>query len=199
VANVGRGWRFGSLLAAGRIFDRRTHRGAGDPGGSRGGMGAGRVSASSATSSRPQKVAGAVGALASLTAVGAGLGIVLAGPIVDVVGLSLVVLAAADPDLGSRRCPRCCSFRKSPVRTPGRIGWMPALLLSAWLVALLVALSEAPAWGLGLGPGDWPVGRGGGGDRGGLGGCRVARHDTTDRYADDGGRRPSGQTIWWPC
>jgi MFS family permease len=36
---------------------------------------------------------------------------------------------------------------ESPVRAPGRISWLPAVLLSAWLVALLVALSEAPAWG----------------------------------------------------
>ena len=30
---------------------------------------------------------------------------------------------------------------------PGRISWLPAILLSGWLVALLVALSEAPLWG----------------------------------------------------
>jgi hypothetical protein len=36
---------------------------------------------------------------------------------------------------------------ESPQRTPGRISWLPALLLSGWLVALLVALSEAPSWG----------------------------------------------------
>jgi predicted MFS family arabinose efflux permease len=35
---------------------------------------------------------------------------------------------------------------ESSVRTPGRISWQPALLLSASLVALLVALSKAPAW-----------------------------------------------------
>src|SRR5882757_2995756 len=96
------------------------------------------------------KVAGAVGALASLTAVGAGLGIVLAGPIVDALDyhwlfwlpLILTLVAAVSAVL---------FVPESPVRTPGRIGWMPALLLSAWLVALLVALSEAPAWGWGSG------------------------------------------------
>jgi len=40
---------------------------------------------------------------------------------------------------------------ESPVRTAGRISWLPAVLLSAWLVALLVALSEAPDWGWGSG------------------------------------------------
>jgi EmrB/QacA subfamily drug resistance transporter len=97
------------------------------------------------------KVAGAVGAIASLTAVGAGLGIVLAGPIVDVLGyrwlfwlpLILTIAAAVSAVL---------FVPESPVRTPGRISWLPAVLLSAWLVALLVALSEAPGWGWGSGP-----------------------------------------------
>jgi MFS family permease len=40
---------------------------------------------------------------------------------------------------------------ESQVRTPGRISWLPAVLLSGWLVALLVALSEAPSWGWGSG------------------------------------------------
>ena len=94
------------------------------------------------------KVAGAVGILAALTAVGAGLGIVLAGPIVDALGypwlfwlpMILTVAAAVSAVL---------FVPESPVRTPGRISWLPALLLSAWLVALLVALSEAPDWGWG--------------------------------------------------
>ncbi len=94
------------------------------------------------------KVAGAVGALASLTAVGAGLGIVLAGPIVDVLGypwlfwlpMILTVVAAVSAVL---------FVPESPVRTPGRISWLPAVLLSGWLVALLVALSQAPTWGWG--------------------------------------------------
>jgi MFS family permease len=90
--------------------------------------------------------AGAVGAIAALTAVGAGLGIVLAGPIVDALDyhwlfwlpLILTVVAAAAAIL---------FVPESPVRTPGRISWLPAVLLSGWLVALLVGLSQAPSWG----------------------------------------------------
>jgi EmrB/QacA subfamily drug resistance transporter len=93
-----------------------------------------------------ERVAGAVGTLASLTAVGGGLGIVLAGPLVDALNyhwlfwlpLILTVVAAA------------CAIAlvpESPVRTPGHISLLPAMLLSAWLLALLVALSEAPQWG----------------------------------------------------
>jgi EmrB/QacA subfamily drug resistance transporter len=95
-----------------------------------------------------EKVAGAVGALASLTAVGAGLGIVLAGPIVNALNyhwlfwlpMILTIIAAVSAVF---------FVPESPVRTPGRISWVPAVLLSAWLVALLVALSEAPGWGWG--------------------------------------------------
>jgi EmrB/QacA subfamily drug resistance transporter len=95
-----------------------------------------------------EKLSGAVGAIASLIAVGAGLGIVLAGPIVNALNyhwlfwlpmiLTIVAGVAA-----------FVFIPKSPVRTPGRISWAPALLLSAWLVALLVALSQAPVWGWG--------------------------------------------------
>jgi EmrB/QacA subfamily drug resistance transporter len=96
------------------------------------------------------KVAGAVGALASLTAVGAGLGIVLAGPIVNALNyhwlfwlpMILTIIAAVSAVF---------FVPESPVRTPGRISWVPAVLLSGWLVALLVALSEAPVWGWGSG------------------------------------------------
>jgi len=94
------------------------------------------------------KVAGAVGALASLTAVGAGLGIVIAGPIVDALNyhwlfwLPLILTVAA-------AIAAMIFVPESPVRSPGRISWLPAVLLSAWLAALLVALSQAPSWGWG--------------------------------------------------
>jgi predicted MFS family arabinose efflux permease len=80
--------------------------------------------------------------------VGAGLGIVLAGPIVNLLDyhwlfwlpMILTVAAAVATFL---------FVPESPVRTPGRINWTPAVLLSSWLVALLVALSQAHAWGWG--------------------------------------------------
>lgn len=95
-----------------------------------------------------QKVAGAVSVVSSLMAVGFGLGIVMAGPIVEglgyhwlfwlpfiVTGVAAVVAYFVVPE--------------SPVRTPGRIPITPAILLSAWLVALLVGLSQATKWGWG--------------------------------------------------
>jgi EmrB/QacA subfamily drug resistance transporter len=97
-----------------------------------------------------ERVAGAVGALAALTAIGAGLGIVLAGPIVEALDYHWLfwlpmILTVAAAVLAVLVVP------ESPVRNPGRISWPPVLLLSGWLVALLVALSEAPDWGWGSG------------------------------------------------
>ncbi|MEW1681827.1 MFS transporter [Streptomyces sp. T12] len=94
----------------------------------------------------PEKVSRAVGAIASLTAVGAGAGVVLAGPIVNTldyhwlfwIPMALTAVAAVAAHL---------VIPTSSLRTPGRVSPLPALLLSAWLVALLVALSRAPGWG----------------------------------------------------
>jgi len=92
------------------------------------------------------KVATGVGVVAAMAAVGGGAGIVLAGPIVKHfdyhwlfwIPLIITVIAAV------------CAMvfvPESPVRTPGRISWVAAVLLSGWLVALLVAVSDAPTWG----------------------------------------------------
>jgi EmrB/QacA subfamily drug resistance transporter len=94
------------------------------------------------------KVSGAIGLTASLTAVGGGVGIVLAGPIVNALSfrwlfwLPMIVTALA-------AVAAVLFVPESPVRAPGRISLLPAVLLSAWLVALLLALSEAPSWGWG--------------------------------------------------
>ena len=94
----------------------------------------------------PDRVASGVGFIAAMTAVGGGAGIVLAGPIVSHLNfhwlfwipLVIIVVAAITTHL---------YVPESPVRTPGRVSWRGAVLLSGWLVALLVAVSEAPSWG----------------------------------------------------
>jgi MFS family permease len=83
-----------------------------------------------------------------MTAVGGGAGIVLAGPINSSLGYHwlfwipfiITVVAAV-----------CSKFfvPESPVRTPGKISVSGAALLSGWLVALLLGVSEAPVWGWG--------------------------------------------------
>lgn len=72
----------------------------------------------------------------------------LAGPIINNLGVSylfwlpfiLTMVAAVSSHF---------FVPESPVRTKGRISWLAAVTLSAWLVTLLVAVSEAPVWGWG--------------------------------------------------
>ncbi|HEX4094527.1 MAG TPA: MFS transporter [Trebonia sp.] len=94
------------------------------------------------------KVAGTVGVLAALLAVGGSLGIVLAGPIVNALNwrwlfwLPAIVTVIAT-------VAAAAFVPQSPVRSPGTISWLPAILMSGWLVLLLVPLSEASEWGWG--------------------------------------------------
>ncbi len=94
------------------------------------------------------KVPTGVGVIAAMIAVGSGIGLVVAGPIITHLSyhwlfwipLVIIVLAAICAQL---------FVPESPVRTAGRINWPAAVLLSGWLVALLLGVSEAPSWGWG--------------------------------------------------
>jgi len=95
-----------------------------------------------------EKVMGAIGAIAALAAAGAGLGIVLAGPIVDALDyhwlfwIPMIVMAATV-------VAAHLVIPESQVRTPGMLSWPGVILLSTWLVALILGISEAPTWGWG--------------------------------------------------
>lgn len=92
------------------------------------------------------RVAGAVSVTSSLMAVGMGVGIVVAGPIMTSLGyaglfwLPFGVTAIA-------AVAALVFVPESPVRKPGRISVLPAVLLSAWLVCLLLAVSQGGEWG----------------------------------------------------
>jgi len=93
-----------------------------------------------------ERVGGAVGVLAGLAAAGAAIGLVLAGPIESLLNyhwlfwipMIVVSLAAIGAHLW---------VPESPVRSSGKMSWTGAALLSAWLVTLLLAISQAPVWG----------------------------------------------------
>jgi EmrB/QacA subfamily drug resistance transporter len=95
-----------------------------------------------------EKVAGAVSLVAALLAVGGGVGLVLAGPIESALdyhwlfwipGIIVAIVAVLTHFV----------IPESPTRTPGKINWVAAILLSGWLVSLLVAVSQAQSWGWG--------------------------------------------------
>jgi EmrB/QacA subfamily drug resistance transporter len=84
--------------------------------------------------------------MSTIIGIGGGAGIVLAGPIVDALSyhwlfwipLGVVAIAIVATIL---------FVPESPVKVPGRVNVSGALLLSAWLVCLLVAISEGSTWG----------------------------------------------------
>ena len=93
-----------------------------------------------------EKVAGGIGLLSAIMGVGGGLGLVLAGAIVDALNyhwlfwlpLLLVVPAAIAAHL---------FIPESPVKSPARINWLGAVLMSAGISAVLIAITEASDWG----------------------------------------------------
>ena len=94
----------------------------------------------------PHRRASAISIISSLLAVGFGVGIVIAGPIVDVVGLHwLFVIPAVVSALAA--VAAAVVIPASPVRAAGGVSILPALLLAGWLTSLLLAVSQAPTWG----------------------------------------------------
>jgi EmrB/QacA subfamily drug resistance transporter len=93
-----------------------------------------------------EKVPVAVGAVSSVFAIGGGVGLVLSGVILDsiswrwIFGLGAIAVAAAVV-LVHLFVP------ESPIKTPSRIDVIGGLLLSAGLVAVLLALTEGEHWG----------------------------------------------------
>jgi EmrB/QacA subfamily drug resistance transporter len=94
----------------------------------------------------PEKVNSAIGTGSAMLAVGGGLGLLLAGPIVGHLNYHWLFWI---PMICTAIATVACWLwvPESPMRTPGRINWGAAALLSAWLVMLLLGASEGPEWG----------------------------------------------------
>ncbi len=95
-----------------------------------------------------ERVPQGIALMSAIIGIGGGLGIVLAGPITD--SLSYHWLFWLPLGLVAATTVATVFFiPESPVKSPGAINWAGAALLSAWLVCVLLALSEAPTWGWG--------------------------------------------------
>ncbi|MGW7268010.1 MFS transporter [Streptomyces sp. NPDC054842] len=94
------------------------------------------------------EVSPAISNLSAVIAAGGGVGIVAAGPIVTALDYRWlfwlpVGVVAVTTLIALRYVP------ESPGRAEGRVNWLGAALLSGWLVALLLPLSQATRWGWG--------------------------------------------------
>ena len=92
------------------------------------------------------RVAGSIGLMSAILGVGSGLGLVLGGLIDEHLSwhwlfwipLPAMVIAAA------------CTWRyipESQVRSPGRVNWAAAALMTAGMSCVLVAIAQTTAWG----------------------------------------------------
>jgi MFS family permease len=96
----------------------------------------------------PSRVSGSISNLSAVIAAGGGVGMVAAGPIVSALDYRWlfwipVAVVAVTVLIALRYVP------ESRNRAEGGVSWLGALLLSGWLVALLLPLSEAARWGWG--------------------------------------------------
>jgi MFS family permease len=95
-----------------------------------------------------ERVPGAIGFIAALSAAAGGLGLVLAGPIVHALDFHWLFWIPMGVLVGAAVMAKV-AVPESPIKLPGRLNWVAALLLSGWLTALLIPISEAPTWGWG--------------------------------------------------
>ncbi|TDD36579.1 MFS transporter, partial [Actinomadura sp. KC06] len=94
-----------------------------------------------------ERVAVGVGGISAVIAAGGGVGIVLAGPIVETLGyawlfwIPMIIAGLAAP------AAYLLLPSSSTTSRAAHFSWSAALLLSAWLVGLLLAVSKGPEWG----------------------------------------------------
>jgi EmrB/QacA subfamily drug resistance transporter len=94
------------------------------------------------------RVAGSIGLMSSILGVGGGCGLVIGGLIVEHLSwhwlfwipLAVTLLAAAAT---WRFIP------ESPVRSPGKVNWLAALLMSLGMICVLIAIAQTTVWGWG--------------------------------------------------
>jgi EmrB/QacA subfamily drug resistance transporter len=95
-----------------------------------------------------EKVAGGIGLMSSLLGIGGGAGVVMAGVIVEHLSYHWLFWIPFVAIVGAT----IATWRfvpESPVKTPGRVDWLSAALMSTGLVIVLISVSQTTVWGWG--------------------------------------------------
>jgi EmrB/QacA subfamily drug resistance transporter len=93
-----------------------------------------------------EKVATGIGTISAMFGIGGGVGLVVAGVLVDGIGVQWIFWLSA----AASAAAAWATWRfvpESPVRVRARIDWLGGLLLSGALLTLLLGVSEGNAWG----------------------------------------------------
>lgn len=95
-----------------------------------------------------ERVAGSIGLLSAILGVGGGIGIVLAGVIVERLNYHWLFWLPLIPTV----IAAVATWRfipESPVRQPGRVNWLAATLMTIGMSTILIAISQTTTWGWG--------------------------------------------------
>ena len=93
-----------------------------------------------------EKVGVAIGLVSAVFGIGGGLGIVLSGVIVDHFSWRWLFIVGA-VGIGAALVLVHRFIPESPIKTPSRVDYLGATLMSGGLIAMLVALTEGENWG----------------------------------------------------
>jgi EmrB/QacA subfamily drug resistance transporter len=94
----------------------------------------------------PARVAGSIGLMSAILGVGGGLGLVVGGLIDEHLTWHWLFWIPLPPMIAAA----VCTWRLIPesrVRTPGRVNWTAAALMSTGLSAVLIGIAQTGAWG----------------------------------------------------
>ncbi len=94
----------------------------------------------------PEKVATGIGLISATFGIGGGAGLVLSGVIVDHLAYEWIFWLGFIP-IAFAVATTFLWIPESPIKSPAKIDWGGAALLSGTLVSLLVAVSESNSWG----------------------------------------------------
>ena len=94
------------------------------------------------------KAAQGIAMISAILGIGGGLGIILAGPIIDTFDYHWLFWFPLIPVLGATLAT-IFFVPESPVKSPGRVDWTGAALLAGWVVLMLLGISQTASWGWG--------------------------------------------------
>jgi predicted MFS family arabinose efflux permease len=86
--------------------------------------------------------------ISAILGIGGGLGIVLAGPIIENLDYHWLFWFPLIAVVGAT-VAAIFFVPESPIKSPGKVDWAGSALLSAWLVLLLLGISQTSSWGWG--------------------------------------------------